>query len=314
MRKLYVLLAVAAMLALLLTGCGEPEETPGTTAKGPITVGSKVDTEGPILAQMIILMLRHNNFTVNDRSFTGQTPIVRSAIINGELDIYPEYTGNGAFFFNLADSPVWQELEVGYQKVKELDKATNNIVWLRPAPANNTWAIAIPKTLADSANLKTLDDLAAYINSGGVFKLAASEEFLTSSVALPAFQAAYGFTLRPDQQVVVSLGGTAATEKAAAAGTSGVNAAMAFGTDGGLTALGLVVLEDNRVVQPFYAPAPTVRGDVFDKYPELATILDPVFATLDLATLRTLNAKVQFEGRDASAVAQEYLKSKGFLP
>ena len=313
MRKtLCAVLAVAFVLVLSMAGCGEPD---GTIApKGPITVGSKVDTEGPILAQMIILMLRHNGFTVNDRSSTGQTDIVRSAIINGELDIYPEYTGNGAFFFNLTDSQVWQDFEAGYQKVKELDKAANNIVWLRPAPANNTWAIAVPKTLADSAKLKTLDDLAAYIKSGGIFKLAASEEFLTSSVALPAFQAAYSFTLRPDQQVVVSLGGTAATEKAAAEGTSGVNAAMAFGTDGDLAALGLVILEDNRHVQPYYAPAPIVRGVVFDQYPELDDILDPVFATLDLTTLQTLNAKMQVEGRNAAAVAQDYLSSKGFLP
>ncbi len=304
-NKLYVLLAVAITLTLLLTGCGK---------KAEITVGSKIDTEGAVLSQMMILILRHEGFTVNDRSNTGQTDIVRSALINGEIDIYPEYTGNGAFFFNLADSPVWQDFEAGYQKVKELDKSTNNIVWLRPAPANNTWAIAIPKTLADSANLKTLDELAGYIKSGGVFKLAASEEFLTSSVALPAFQAAYGFTLRPDQQLVVSLGGTSATEKAAAEGTSGVNAAMAFGTDGGLAALGLVVLEDNRRAQAFYAPAPAVRGEIFESHPELAEILDPIFATLDLITLQTLNAKVQLEGRDAAAVAQEYLKSKGFLP
>ena len=227
--------------------------------------------------------------------------------------MYPEYTGNGAFFFSMTSSPVWQDFDAGYQKVKHLDKSANNIIWLNPAPANNTWAIAVPKTMAVSNNLKTMDDLASYIDKGGVFKLAASEEFLTSAVALPAFESAYGFSLRSDQQVVVSTGGTATTEKAAADGTSGVNAAMAFGTDGNLSALGLVVLEDNRHVQPYYAPAPIVRGIVFDKYPELETILDPVFATLDLLTLQTLNAKIQVEGHDAATVARDYLKSKNFI-
>ncbi|PPD58510.1 glycine betaine ABC transporter substrate-binding protein OsmF [Dehalogenimonas etheniformans] len=312
MKIRFLILLTAIILALSFSGCGNAPVS--TTTKGPITVGSKVDTEGTLLAQIIILMLRDYGFTVNDRSATGQTPIVRRALLNGEIDIYPEYTGNGAFFFNLADSPVWQDFNAGYQKVKELDKTANNVIWLQPAPANNTWAIAVTKTFADNNNLKTMDDLAAYINNGGVFKLAASEEFLTSQVALPAFEAAYGFSLRPDQQVVVSTGGTATTEKAAAEGTSGVNAAMAFGTDGDLAALGLLILDDNRHAQPYYAPAPIVRGVVFDKYPELATILNPVFATLDLLTLQTLNAQIQVEGRGAAAVARDYLKSKNFIP
>jgi osmoprotectant transport system substrate-binding protein len=312
MKNKFMLFVCAMTFLSLVAGCGNPPAS--STSKGPITVGSKIDTEGALLSQMIILMLRDKGFIVNDRSSTGQTAIVRSALINGEIDIYPEYTGNGAFFFNLTDSPVWQDFNAGYQKVKELDKSSNNIIWLQPAPANNTWAIAVPATLSASNNLKTMDDLAAYINRGGAFKLAASEEFLTSAVALPAFESKYGFTLKPDQQVVVSTGGTAATEKAAADGTSSVNAAMAFGTDGNLAALGLVVLEDNKHAQPYYAPAPTVRGTVYDKYPELATILDPVFASLGLVTLQTLNARIQVGGIDAAIVARDYLKSKNFLP
>ena len=304
---------VAIVLVLSFAGC--TNATPSSTVtKGPITVGSKIDTEGALLSQMIILMLRSKGFTIIDHSYTGQTAIVRSALINGEIDIYPEYTGNGAFFFNLTDSPVWQDFNAGYQKVKQLDLQTNNIVWLQPAPANNTWAIAVLKTMADSNHLNTMEDLAAYINRGGNFKLAASEEFLTSAVALPAFESAYGFTLKPDQQVVVSTGGTASTEQAAAAGTSGINAAMAFGTDGNLAALGLVVLGDNKHAQPYYAPAPTVRGVVFNRYPELATILNPMFGLLDLVTLQTLNAKIQVGGMDPSVVARDYLKSQHFLP
>ena len=239
---------VAIVLVLSFAGC--TNATPSSTVtKGPITVGSKIDTEGALLSQMIILMLRSKGFTIIDHSYTGQTAIVRSALINGEIDIYPEYTGNGAFFFNLTDSPVWQDFNAGYQKVKQLDLQTNNIVWLQPAPANNTWAIAVLKTMADSNHLNTMEDLAAYINRGGNFKLAASEEFLTSAVALPAFESAYGFTLKPDQQVVVSTGGTASTEQAAAAGTSGINAAMAFGTDGNLAALGPCITSVLRAIR-----------------------------------------------------------------
>lgn len=309
MRKLTSFL-VAVVVALVVAGCAGG----GTTAtKGPITIGSKIDTEGALLSQIIVLMLRDKGFEVVDKSQFGPTSVVRKAIISGELDLYPEYTGNGAFFFNEADSAVWKNSQQGYERVKELDKAQNNIVWLTPAPANNTWAIAVPKTLADKEKLASLDDFAAYVNRGGLVKLIGSEEFVTSPAALPAFQQAYGFTLKQSQLLVVSSGDTAQTEKAAAQGTDGVNAAMAYGTDGSLSAFGLVVLSDPRGVQPVYEPAPIVRSGVYDKYPEIATILEPVFKSLDLVTLQTLNGKIAVEGQNATDVARNYLTTKGFL-
>ena len=135
---------------------------------------------------MIILSLEDNGFDVVDQSQFGPTSVVRQAIISGEIDIYPEYTGNGAFFFDEASSPVWKNAQQGYERVKELDKARNDIVWLTPAPANNTWAIAVPKPLAEENSLTSLDDFAAWVNSGGQVKLIGSEEFVTSPAALPA--------------------------------------------------------------------------------------------------------------------------------
>ncbi len=92
-----------------------------------------------------------------------------------------------------------------------------------------------------------------------------------------------------------------------------MNAAMAYGTDGSLSILGLLVLADPRGAQPVYEPAPRVRGEIVDKYPEIAGILDPVFESLDLVTLQTLNAKIAVEGQNATDVAKDYLISRGFL-
>lgn len=308
-RRLNLLIVVVITLALVVSGCAGP----GGEGKGPIVVGSKIDTEGALLSQMIILLLRDNGFEVVDKSSFGPTPVVKKALETGELDIYPEYTGNGAFFFDEADSEVWKDAREGYERVKKLDMEANNIVWLKAAPANNTWAIAIPKDLADKEGIRTLDDFAAYVNRGGYVKLIGSEEFVNSPAALPSFQEAYGFTLKQDQLLTVASGGTAQTEKAAAEGTDGVNAAMAYGTDGSLSAFGLIVLDDPRGVQPVYEPAPRVRGEVIAKYPEIASILDPVFASLDLEILQTLNAKIAVEGQNPADVARGYLTEKGFL-
>ena len=310
MKKILVLLLTFfLLLAVTASGCTGQSDT----GKGPIEVGSKIDTEGTLLSQMIILMLRDNGCEVVDKSQFGPTSVVRKALESGELDIYPEYTGNGAFFFDETDSDVWNDARKGYERVKELDEEAYDIIWLQSAPANNTWAIAIPEELSVNEGIETLDDFAAYVNRGGYVKLIGSEEFVTSPVALPKFQEVYGFTLSQEQLLTLSSGDTTQTEKAASEGTDGVNAAMAYGTDGSLSALKLVVLADPKGAQPVYEPAPRVRGEIIDQYPEIAGILDPVFESLDLVTLQTLNAKIAVEGQNAADVASGYLVLKGFL-
>lgn len=282
------------------------------SAAAPVVVSSKIDTEGALLGQMILALFRENGIPATDRTGLGATNVVRKAILAGEIDLYPEYTGSGFYFFRGTDPALWKDPVKAYRKVKELD-AQNGIVWLRPAPANNTWAIAARSDLAGKAGLKTLSDLARYMAGGGKVKMAASEEFTSHPDALPAFEAAYGFRFTKAQLLVLSGGNTAQTERVASLGTDGVNLAMAYGTDGAIAALNLVVLEDDRNVQPVYEPAPIVRKAVLEAYPRIPSLLDPVFASLDLKTLQRLNGKIVVEGLDPAKVAVAYLREKGFL-
>lgn len=257
MRSLFT----PAMVAGLSTVAISMATLSTASANDPVVVSSKIDTEGSVLGELIIQTLERNGIPTEDRLQLGGTSVVRSALQAGEIDLYPEYTGNGAFFFDMTDSPVWNSAEDAYQTVRERD-AEQGLIWLQPASANNTWAMSIRQDVAEANDLTTLDDLAAYLADGGEFKFAASAEFVESAQALPAFQEAYGFELSDDQLLVLSGGNTAATMRAAAQQTSGVNGAMTYGTDGGLSALGLVVLEDSKGVQPVYQPAPVVRGGV----------------------------------------------------
>ena len=301
LRRTYLLAAFGLLLSSVVQ------------ANGPVRVGSKIDTEGKLLGNIIVLALEANGIKTENKVSLGNTKIVRTALVAGEIDIYPEYTGNGAFMLGAEKSPAWKELRAGYELAKKMDFEKNKIVWLEPANANNTWAIAIRKDLATANQLRSMDDVGRYIAKGGTFKLAASAEFMERTDAMPAFQAAYGFKLRADQALVLAGGDTAATIKAAAEKTSGVNAAMAYGTDGPLAALGLLVMEDPKGVQPVYAPAPLVREEVLKRHPAIATILAPIFKSLDTPTLQMLNARIQLEGQDPRKVASGYLQSKGFL-
>ena len=300
--------AVLLLVATLATGSALAQSA------APLRVGSKIDTEGKLLGNMIVLVLEANGIKTENKSSLGTTKVMRGAITAGEIDLYPEYTGNGAFFLSDEKNPAWKSAQAGYARVKQLDGERNRLIWLQPAPANNTWAIAVRQDLARSEKLVSLADLGKYVAGGGKLKLAASAEFVERPDALPAFQAAYGFKLRQDQLLTLAGGDTAVTIKAAAEQTSGVNAAMAYGTDGPVAALGLVILDDPLGVQPVYAPAPVIRADVLDRHPKIAGVLGPVFKALDGPTLQRLNAQIALEGQDARKVAEAFLKSKGLLP
>lgn len=320
MRR-YLLVLLMAMLAVaLLAGCAADEvDTPDETVgepKGPITIGSKIDVEGPILGYIMAAVLEEDGFTVVDRMRTGATDVVRRALLAGEIDAYPEYTANALTVFHAdedIDPAILTDAQATYEEAARLDLELENIIWLEPAPANNTWAVAVPREFAEGNAIFTLEDWAMYINDGGDVRVAGSQEFFDRDDAMPGFEAAYGFSLDADQRLSLATGDTAVTARAAAEGTDGVNAAMVYGTDGTIAALDLFVLDDPLGVQPIYQPAPTFRSEVIDEYPEIIDLLAPVFGLLDLETLQQLNAEVALEGQDARDVAENWLRGAGFI-
>ncbi len=282
-------------------------------ASAQVVVSSKIDTEGGVLGNLILAVLDHAGIETENRVQLGATPVVRQALVAGEIDIYPEYTGNAAYFFNRAEEPIWRNAADAYAEAKKLDAEQNDLVWLTPAPANNTWGVAVRRDVAEPAGVTTFSQFGQWVAGGGNVKLAASSEFVNSAPALPAFQAAYGFTLSPEQLIVLSGGDTAATIQAASNQTSGANAAMVYGTDGQIAVSNLVVLEDDKNVQPVYQPAPVIRAETLAEHPQIEELLKPVFESLTLETLQELNGKVQVDGLPAADVAQEYLTANGLL-
>jgi osmoprotectant transport system substrate-binding protein len=305
MRLISRILATAAGLAML-----------ATAAQAQVVVSSKIDTEGGLLGNVISQVLQANGIAVTEKIQLGATPVVRDAIKAGQIDIYAEYSGNGAFFLDQPkdlDPTTWADPMKGYEATKKADYEQNKIVWLTPSPANNTWAIAVREDVATPNNLKTLSDFAGYVNGGGNVKLVGSAEFISGDAGLKLIQNAYGFTLKDDQLISLSGGDTAATIGAAAQQTNGANAAMAYGTDGGLAASGLVVLDDDKGAEGVYLPTPIIREAVLTANPQIADLLKPVFEKLDLVTLQTLNGRIQVGGEPAKDVAIDWLKQAGFL-
>ncbi len=304
MGKLLRSIAVAATLVL-----AAPAPAP---AQAAVVVSSKLSSESAMIGHMIRLLLEANGIKTVDRMTLAGTPIMRRAIVAGMIDLYVEYTGNAAFFFNVAADPAWKDLEQGYALGARLDYQANRIVWLTPADASNAWAIAVRMDVARPNQLRTMTDFGRWVAAGGQVVLACSAEF-ANSATLRSLEKTYGFTLAPSQMIVLAGGDTSATIRAAAERTSGTNAAMVYGTDGAVVAAQLQVLDDDRHDQPMYAPVPIIREAALRAHPRIAEIVRPLMQSFDRDTLQQLNARIQINGEPPASVAEDYLRSRGFL-
>jgi len=281
-------------------------------APAAVVVSSKLSSESAMLGQMIRLLLNAHGIATVDRTKIGATPVVRKALLSGEVDLYVEYTGNAGLFFNRPADPAWKDLRQGYELGARLDYQANHIVWLTPAPASNAWALAVRRDVALADHLRTMSDFGRWVAAGGKVVLACSAEFANAGT-LRSLERTYGFTLHSDQMIVLAGGETSATIAAAAAGTNGTNTAMVYGTDGGIAAANLQVLEDDRHDQPVYAPVPMIREAVLKEHPQIAAIVKPLMESFSRERLQQLNARVQINGESEESVAADYLHAQGFL-
>ncbi len=300
-----VLQAITLGVLLLMGAVASP-------AAQPVVVSSKLSSESAMLGQMIRLLLEDRGIPTVDRMTLGATPVVRRALLAGEIDLYVEYTGNAGFFFNRPNDPAWKDLEHGYALGAKLDLEANRIVWLAPARASNAWALAVRRDVATQHGLVTMSDFARWVRDGGPVKLACSAEFANGGT-LRSLEQTYSFHLEPRQKIVLAGGETAATIGAAAARTNGINTAMVYGTDGGIVAADLVLLEDDGKDQPVYAPVPIVREAVLRAHPQIAGIVQPLMQSFTRESLQALNARVQIDGESSEDVAADYLRTQGFI-
>jgi osmoprotectant transport system substrate-binding protein len=284
-------------------------------AQGPIRVGSKNFTEQLILGNLIVTALQEAGLEVVDNTNLGGTGVVRDSLLTGEIDVYAEYTGTAIsnFFRDVeADIPEGAsgDAQLSYETVASLDEDMNDLVWLDAAPANNTYAIAVSAPFAEEHGVSSAADLAAYINEGNAVRLATNDEFAQRPDGLQSFEDTYGFAFGSDNLLIIAGGASQQTLQAMAEGQ--VDAAMVFATDGALQAYDVVVLSDEDGAQPVFQPAPVVRGEVLRANPEIAEVLNPIFATLDAETLQELNARVEVDGENVRDVVRDFLQEHGF--
>lgn len=303
--------AIPALLAMLiLTACGNVGDSGGSEGGGggpTITVGSKNFTEQYILGELYAQALAANGFSVEKKLDLGSEQIADKALQNGQIDMYPEYTGTSlvAVLGYKGENPPTPEAT--YQKAKELyAKRDPADTMLTPAQFNNTYGIFVRSQVAEQDDLKTLTDLAAVSPE---LTFVSFSEFQNRSDGYPNMQKNYEGLDFGDIKIVNSIGGPIYQGVLEGEGDVGVG----FTTDGQLASDELVVMEDPKNIWPFYYPAPVVRSDVLEQNPKMEKVLNSVSETLDAETMRKLNAQVDIEREDPEDVAAEYLKEKGIV-
>lgn len=312
MKKTASLLLALALMAGVFSAA--PAALAQTVKPGPITIATMIDSEGAVLGSMMVQLLRKAGFEVVDRTEFGTPDILRAALMAGEVDLVLDYTGSGQYYHETDSTGAWTDPVAGYELTRDLDREVNDLIWLTPANANNTEGLAVRRDFAQEHGLKTIADLAAYINAGGEIKLIAAASFVENVKGLIGFEEAYGFRLKADQLITLASGNTAEMLKALYEQRDGVNVSLVYGTDGTLKEMDLVVLEDPKSIPPVYLPAPVLRGELHRQYPQIEEILKPLFLSLTLETLQGLNAQVVFGEKAAGDVAAQYLDETGLLP
>lgn len=283
--------------ALLFAGFAQAAEKP------LIRIGARVFTEQTVLAEITARYLRQNGFEVRITGGLGSN-LARSAQESGQLDMVWEYTGVSLVSYNHIEERM-PSAEATYARVKELD-AQKGLVWLAPSRFSNTYALALPRKVAEQyPQVNSISQLNQVLRdeAGQTHVLALDTEFANRPDGLAGLTETYDlqFTRKDIRQMDAGLVYTALRNGQVFTG-------LVYTTDGRLSAFDLKLLEDDRHYFPDYTAAPVVRKAVLDAHPQLAALLKPLAEQLDDETMRQLNAKVDVEHQSPGKVADDFLR------
>jgi osmoprotectant transport system substrate-binding protein len=270
-----------------------------------IVVGGKAFTEQQIMTAMTVELLKAKGFNVERKAGMGSAA-VRSALENGQVDVYWEYTGTGLGVFNKITDK-FDSAEAAYRKIKEVD-AAKGIVWLNMSAVNNTYAFAMNADQAQKMGLVTMSDFAKAVKGGAKLTFASNAEFYARPDGLPGWQQAYGFEFDRDnvKRMDTGLVYTALKDRQ-------VDSGVVFATDGRIPAFKFVVLKDDKHYAAPYNLTPVVRKEILDKNPKIADALNALSAKLNDDNMARLNASVDVDKKTVEDAAHDFLKANGLV-
>jgi len=318
-------LGLLMLIPLILAACGGGGGT--TTGSGTpsnssitITVGSKLDTEGQLIGEMYVLLLKKAGYNVVSKLALGTNAVVFNAINSGAIDLYPEFTATGLTKLGLTSSgnaqKDYQTVKQGYTKlgltssgnaqkdyqtVKQGYESKYHITWLDVSPLNDTYGVCTTKTEAQKLNATKISDLASQAS-----KLTIATPPDGVQYGIDVIKSVYGFSFSK----VVTYNEEGLTFPAVTTGAQNLN--ICYTTAALIAKDNFVLLQDDKHAFPIYNPAPIVRDSTLQKAPGIAAALNPLAPLLTTSVSQQLQAEV-VNGQTVQQVATNFLKSKGLL-
>lgn len=297
-KKVLTGILAIIMAATMLTGCSGKKAGDSS----PLVVGSKDFTESIVIAEVYALALENAGVKVERKLQLGSS-VIHDAIVNDEIDFYPEYTGTG--LINRLDAEPIYDPEECYQAVKKGYAEKFKITWLAHSNVNDAEGLAMPKVQAEKYGIKTFSDLWANASN---LKLSANGEFYEQPDIWERLQSVYG---KSTFKETVTMDHTLSFS---AAKSGDVDAISVYTTEGSLAGGDFLVLKDDKNCWPPYYLAPIIRDDALKAHPDVENIVNKVTATFTDENVIAMNAKVDIDGKEYSDVAKEYFESiKGSL-
>ena len=274
----------------------------GARAAPMLRIGSKNFTEQLVVAELFAQGLEKAGARVERRVNLGGTAIAQQALLAGEIDLYPEYTGTGLGVV-LKQPPEGTAVEI-LRKVRAGYEARFRCTWLDPSGIDNGNALLMRPKLAERLGLVTLSDLA---RAAPRLTLAAGNEFADRADGLPGLQRVYGMRFGRFRQFA-ALG-----LRYAALQHGQADVVNAYATDWQIAVGGYTVLADDRHLWPPYQLAAVVRQAALREWPGLAPPLLAIGAKLDNPVMQELNRQVDQDGEEPREVAARFLQRQGLV-
>lgn len=286
------ILSILLLLTLIaaLTACGTKTEA--------IRIGSKDFTENLIVGEIYALALEDAGYPV-ERKFNIASSVVHTAILNDEIDLYPEYTGTGLLTVLKMD-PITDPDEM-YRTVQEEYNKQFNLIWLSCSRANDGQGLVIRTELAEELGIRTISDLQVQADK---IRFASQGEFDQRDDGIPGLEKVYGpFQFQSSRAYDNGL-------KYQVLESGEADVVPAYTTEGPLVNTDrFTLLEDDKQMWPPYYLAPVVRNPILEANPGIADALDRVNIALDTKTITALNAQVDVEKREYEEVAAEFWRT-----
>lgn len=303
-RITYAVTAVVLSLALL-AGCGgaKPSEG-GAPAAKQVTIGSKDFTENIVLGEMVAQLIEQNSDIKVERKLNlGGTTVNFGGVQNGDLDLYPEYDGTGYGVHLKHTEPISDPTKL-YDQVKTEFEQKFKLTWSQPFGFNNTYALAMPRKVAEEHNIVTYSDLAKFSDQ---FVFGTTNEFMgRQGDGYNPMVKAYGFKFKDVKTMQTGL-------RYKAVENGDIQVMDAYATDGKLKEFDMKLLVDDKQFFPPYNGAMIIRMDTLEKHPELLDIVNRLAGKLTDEKMQELNYLVDVKGESVDKVAKEFLTKEGLI-